>query len=135
MFEDLILIFCRCVNHFIFSENDCFLANGTFYYPSQTKEECLKYTYCWTSESIVTGLLSPIDPITGNCPEGGTIQSLFEWKEAQWVGGTYAFTEWASRGLIAANDMRTTIDFPLLQNIVSYSSELSIQTSLQNQVD
>ena len=110
------------------------MANGTFYYPSKTKEECLKYSFCWTPESIVTGLLSPLNPLTGKCSDGGIIQNLFEWEEAQWIGGTWVTTSWVSRQSVVTNAMRKTIDFPKLQSVVPSSSALSLKTSLQNQV-
>jgi len=122
------------VNHYLLNENDCKLANGTFYYPSNTKEECLKYSYCWTPESIVTGLLNPLDPITGKCSKGEILQSLFEWKEPKWIGGKWASTTWATRQPIRANVIAKTIDFPSLQSSVSFSSTLSLKTAYQNQV-
>jgi len=129
-----VCVVCRCVNHYIFSEDDCKLANGTFYYPSESEEECLRYSYCWSPQSIVTGLLSAPDGVTGRCSEGETEESLFEWEEAEWIGGTWADSEWAERRSVQANEIRMTIDFPLLQSSVSYSSDLSMVTSLQNQV-
>lgn len=122
------------MNHYIFNKELCDMVNGTFYYPSETKEDCLGYLYCWSPQSIVTGLLTPVDESTGECSEGETMKSLFEWKEAEWIGGTWALTSWTKRESVAANAVRMTIDFPHLQADVSYSAELSMQTSLQNQV-
>jgi len=121
------------VNHYILNEEDCLLANGTFYYPSQSEDECLSHLYCWTPQSIVTGLLTPLDS-NGKCPEGGRVESLFQWKNATWIGGTWAFTNWTTRQAVQANTIRMTIDFPLLQSIVSTPSDLSVKTYLQNQV-
>ncbi len=121
------------MNHYIANEKDCHLANGTMYYPSETKEECLSYSYCWTPQSITTGILSPVDSTSGKCSEGIT-KSLFEWIEAKWIGGTWAFTNWTQRQAVAANTVQTTIDFPSLQKHVSSPSSISLKTYLQNQV-
>ncbi len=115
------------------SERDCRLANGTIFYPSDTMEECLRFTYCTTSQTIVTGLLSPADE-NGKCPDGVTPQSLFQWEEAKWIGGTMAYTNWTKREPVQANLISNTIDFPSLQLSVSYSSALSLKIFLQNQV-
>jgi hypothetical protein len=122
------------VNHYILNEDDCLLANGSFYYTSKTVDECLSYLYCWTPESIVTGILTPLDSM-GQCPEGGRIQSLFEWENATWIGGTWAYTNWTSRNFIAANRISMTIDFPMIQSVVSAPSDLSVKTYFQNQVN
>ncbi len=124
----------RCVNHYIFSKHDCQLANGTFYYPSVTKEDCLSYLYCWSPQSTITGLMTPPNPQTGNCSDGETMRSLFQWEEAKWIGGTWASTMWTTRRAVTANDIRTSIDFLRLQSAVSFSSSLSQKTFFQNQV-
>jgi hypothetical protein len=123
----------RCVNHYISTEEDCLLANGTFYYPSQTKEKCESYTFCWTPQSTVTGLLSPTDE-DGLCPNGGVLQSLFEWVEPQWIGGSWAFTNWTRRQAVSANTIKMTTNFTFLQTAVQASSALSLKTFLQNEV-
>lgn len=128
------MISCRCVNHFIFTEDDCKLANGTFYYPSQTEAECKRYSYCWTPQSIVTGLLTSLDNLTGTCTEEGRVQSLFQWKNATWIGGSLAHTKWLLRRPIQANTMAPAINFTLLQSIVSYPADLSVLSALKNQV-
>ena len=124
---------CRCVNHYITSEIDCHLANGTFYYPSQSEEECLSYSFCWTPQSIVTGLLTPLDSLTGNCTEA-RMQSLFQWESAKWIGGSWAYTNWTLRQPVQANKLAMSINFTLLQSSVSFSADESELTSLQNQV-
>ena len=122
------------MNHYITSQDVCHLANGTFYYPSQSKEECESYSYCWTPQSIVTGLLTPLDSPTGTCPEGGRVQSLFQWKNAKWFGGSWAHTNWTMRRPIHANKIAMAINFTLLQSMVSFPSDISVLASLQNQV-
>lgn len=124
------------MNHHIFDENDCTLANGTFYYASKTKDDCLRsnYSYCWTPQSIVTGLLSPRDSVTGNCSVGASPQNLFQWKDAQWIGGTWAYTNWTTRRFVEANAIQQTIDFISLQSVVTFPSALSVKNYLQNQV-
>jgi len=122
------------VNHYIFNENDCHLANGTFYYPSQTEEECLRYSFCWTPDSIVTGLLEPLDPTTGKCPKGGENVSLFEWKKPIWIGGKWAFTNWTRRESVHPYVIANTTNFISLQSNVSFASSLSQKTAYQNQV-
>jgi hypothetical protein len=96
-------------------------------------EECLKYKFCSTPQTTITGLLSPVDS-NGNCSHGGTPQSLFEWKKSKWIGGKLVRTDWRKRESIQANTIKKTIDFQLLQQSVSYSSSLSLKTGLQNQV-
>ena len=93
----------------------------------------MSHLYCWTTQSIVTGLLTPLDSM-GRCPEGGRVQSLFQWENATWIGGTWAFTNWTTRQAVPANEMRMSIDFPHLQSVVSSPSDLSVKTYLQNQV-
>ena len=122
------------MNHYITSESDCHLVNGTFYYPSQSEEECMKYSYCWTPQSIVTGLLTPLDDATGTCSEDGQVRSLFQWKNAKWIGGSWANTNWTFRQPIQANRVAPVINFILLQANVSFPADKSILTSLQNQV-
>ena len=126
------MIFCRCVNHYIFSEADCQLANGTFYYPSQTEEECMNYTYCWTPQSIVTGLMTSLGQLNGACT--GEVRSLFQWENAKWIGGSWAHTNWTLRQPVQANKMATAIDFTHLQSNVSFPADRSELTALQNQV-
>jgi len=122
------------VNYFLLSESDCAMANGTFYYPSQSQDECLSHMYCWTPQSIVTGLLSPVDQSTGDCAEGGIKQSIFEWKKPKWMGGTIAYTNWTNRQPVLVNTIRSTIDFPRVQEVVSSPTAISVKTFLQNQV-
>jgi hypothetical protein len=76
--------------------------------------------------------LSPADE-NGKCPDGVTPQSLFQWEEAKWIGGTMAYTNWTKREPVQANLIANTIDFPSLQLNVSYSSALSLKIFLQNQ--
>lgn len=123
----------RCVNHYISTEDDCTFANGTFYYLSDTKEKCLSYEYCWSPQSIVTGLLLPLNE-AGECSEGERKQSLFQWRESEWIGGTWAFTNWTKRKAIQANAIKMTLNFTLLQSVVSSPFSISLKTSLQNQV-
>ncbi len=120
------------MNHYILNEEDCQLANGSFYYPSQTKDECLRDLYCWTPQSSVTGLLIPLD--SNGCPNKGKNQSLFQWEDAKWIEGTWAYTNWTTRKAIPANTVQMTIDFPRLQSVVSSPSDLSVKTYLQNEV-
>jgi hypothetical protein len=129
-FFDILL---RCVNHYIFSEEDCHIANGTFHYPSISEATCSSYVYCWTPESIVTGILSPLDS-NQQCPDGGIKQSLFHWEKAKWIGGTWAFTNWTIRQAVPANELRVILDFPHLQSVVSSPADLSVKTYLQNEV-
>lgn len=82
----------------------------------------------------MTGLLSPVDPVSGNCSQGGVKKSLFDWKESQWIGGTLVTSKWAIRESVKVNEIRTLIDFPSLQNSVTTPVTLSIKTALQNQV-
>jgi hypothetical protein len=114
-------------------DDDCALANGTFYSPSTTKDECLSKNYCWSVDSIVTGLL--VEPNErGECSEGEVLKSLFEWRDAQWIGGTWAYSQWTKRASVKANVMKATIHFPHLQKNISFPSSLSAKTFLQNQV-
>jgi len=122
------------VNPYLLDDDSCFLANGTFHFPSTTKEECLHSMYCWTPESIVTGLLLPPDSSSGECPKNGNLQSLFQWEEVQWIEGTWAFTKWTKRDAVQANVVKKTINFLQLQSNVSLPSDLSVKTFLQNQV-
>jgi hypothetical protein len=126
----------RCVNHHIITREDCLLLNGTFHYPSESREACLgsNYTYCWTSQTSITGLLTPRDSLTGRCPDGGTPQNLFRWEEAMWIGGTWAYAKWTTRQSIRVNNISNTINFPLLESYVSAPSEISLKTSFQNLV-
>ena len=122
------------MNHYITSEIDCHLANGTFYYPLQSEEECLSYSFCWTPQSIVTGLLTPLDSLTGTCSEEGRMQSLFQWESAKWMGGSWAHTKWALRQPVHSNKLALAINFKLLQSNVTFSADKSVLTYLQNQV-
>jgi hypothetical protein len=123
----------RCANYFITAAGDCHLANGTIYFPSETEDDCLKnYTYCWTPDSIVTGLMVPLNQ-TVNCSDSDR-RNLFEWLEPKWIGGTFAFTNWTQRKSIAANVVSPTLDYTRIQEVVSYPSSLSVKASLQNEV-
>lgn len=124
----------RCVNHYLQNEGDCALASGTFYSPSTTKDECLHQKYCWNVDSIVTGLLVEPNESSGECSEGGVLRGLFEWKDAQWIGGTWAYSQWTKRAPVKVNVMKPTINFLSLQQNVSFPSSLSAKTLLQNQV-
>jgi hypothetical protein len=124
---------CRCVNHYLISETDCAQYNGTFYFPSDSKEECLRYSYCQSLQSSFTGLLSPPNEM-GRCSEGEKMRSLFDWNEAKWIGGTWAYTNWTKREALSANEIRPTTNFTHLQSFVSIPSALSLKTYLQNQV-
>ena len=100
---------CSCVNPYIFSESDCLLANGKFHYPSRTQEECHNISMCWTPDYIKTGLLIP--PINGNhCPDGGHLQTLFQWEEAQWNGGSWVSSLWLDRMSVTPNSLSPMID-------------------------
>ena len=110
------------------------MSNGKFFYPASSKVECLNYTYCWSPESIVTGLLNPPDGVTGSCLDGETPMNLFEWNDAEWIEGTWASTRWINRQFVYSNTIRKSIDFPLLQNDVSSPASLSLLTGLKNQV-
>ncbi len=116
------------------NETDCHLANGTFYYVSSTEEDCLRHLYCWSPQSIITGLKSPVDS-DGNCPGGVSPQSLFKWEAPKWIGGTWASSQWTSRQPVHANAIANTIDFKSLQSNVSLASTFSLKVALQNQVD
>ena len=116
------------------SDADCEGANGTFYFPAQSKEECLRDSLCWTPAFIETGLLVPPDPTTGLCPKNGNLQTIFQWEDAKWIEGTWASSVWVRRQAVRANVIRKTINFPLLQGNVSFPSAISLKTSLQNEV-
>ena len=80
----------------------------------------------------MTGLLTPLTDLTGNCSEGP--QSLFQWEVARWIGGSWVGVDWAVRRQVQANTMALAIDFTLLQSYVSFSADISELTALQNQV-
>ena len=61
-------------------------------------------------------------------------QSLFDWIDPKWIGGQWAYTNWASRESVQVNEINQTIDFPKLQKAVASPSAVSLKTSLQNQV-
>ncbi len=73
-------------------------------------------------------------PVNGKCSKGETMRSLFDWNEAQWIGGSYGFANWTSRHAVAANAIKQTIDFPRLQSVVTSTAVLLLKTTLQNQV-
>ena len=122
------------MNHYIFDEESCALANGKFFYPSSSKDQCWEFMYCWGPDSIVTGLLNPPNESTGQCKDGETQLSLFEWKDAEWIGGKLAGTNWTKRESVKANMIANMTNFPLLQLSVSFPAVLSQRTFLQNQV-
>lgn len=122
------------MNHYILSDFDCKMANGKFYYPASSKAECLNHSFCWSPDSIVTGLLTPVDTITGSCLDGGVKQSLFTWNEAKWIGGAFASTNWTVRRAVQSNKIQNAINFPLLQSVVSSPADISLVFSLKNQV-
>jgi hypothetical protein len=123
----------RCINYYIVDENDCTRANGRFYFPSKSEEECLSYSYCWSTQSVVTGLLTPPNG-NGECFKGETVRNLFQWNKAKWIGGTWALTNWTKRQAVSANAIRITTNFTLLQSVVSTPAVISLKTFLQNQV-
>lgn len=111
------------------------MTNGTFYYVSDSKEKCLSYSYCWTPESMITGLLTLPNEGTGECPSDGRMESVFTWESPKWIGGTWAFTNWTSRQSVQTNTIRKTIDFVRIQEVVAAPSALTLRTFLQNQVE